>query len=71
MLTKKELISSFPTDVSGKWMRIEDVEALVDLTLEKCTDACIHAYLHDSKDSKLREEGISMVQDLIWKMRFQ
>jgi hypothetical protein len=38
----EKLLSSVPTDVSGKWISVENVKILLTETIEQCCD-CIRA----------------------------
>jgi hypothetical protein len=38
----EKLLSTVPTDVSGKWISVENARQLVLLTIEQCCD-CIRA----------------------------
>lgn len=38
----ENLMSNVPTDVSGKWVSVENVRQLVLLTIEQCCD-CVRA----------------------------
>jgi hypothetical protein len=44
----KELINKVGTDVSGKWVGIDNVELLAELIVKECVNVGQDAFLHGS-----------------------
>jgi hypothetical protein len=43
----KELINQVGTDVSGKWMNIDNTEKLAELIIRECLDQCYNRGMND------------------------
>ncbi len=46
----KKLMAQAGTDISGKWMRVDQAEKFVDLIIKECFE-----YLDDDTEQKIRQ----------------
>ena len=55
----KQLIASVETDISGKWVRADNVEKLVELVVRECVNIA-----HEYDKPKLSGPGLAIASDI-------